>query len=38
MFIAGADALLEITPQSMRLRKKLLTAEDRGKAKKRAMG
>jgi GTP-binding protein len=32
----GPDELLEITPQSMRLRKKLLTAEDRGKAKKAA--
>jgi GTP-binding protein len=32
----GPDELLEITPQSIRLRKKLLTAEERGKAKKRA--
>ena len=32
----GPDELLEITPQSIRLRKKLLTAEERGKARKRA--
>ncbi|HEX9015283.1 MAG TPA: translational GTPase TypA [Chloroflexota bacterium] len=32
----GPDELLEITPQSMRLRKKILTSEDRGKARKRA--
>ena len=32
----GPDELLEITPQSIRLRKKLLTAEGRGKARKRA--
>jgi GTP-binding protein len=33
----GPDELLEITPQSLRLRKKLLSAEERGKAKKRAV-
>ncbi len=32
----GPDELLEITPQSIRLRKKLLTAEERAKARKRA--
>ncbi len=32
----GPDELLEITPQTLRLRKKLLTSEGRGKAKKRA--
>ena len=32
----GPDELLEITPQSLRLRKKLLSAEERGKARKRA--
>ncbi len=32
----GPDELLEITPHSIRLRKKLLTAEERGKARKRA--
>ena len=32
----GPDELAEITPQSIRLRKKLLTAEERGKARKRA--
>ncbi len=32
----GPDELLEITPQSIRLRKKLLTSEERGKARKRA--
>lgn len=32
----GPDELLEITPKSLRLRKKLLSAEDRGKARKRA--
>jgi GTP-binding protein len=30
----GADELLEITPQSIRLRKKLLSAEERGKDRK----
>ena len=32
----GPDELLEITPQTIRLRKKLLTAEERAKARKRA--
>jgi len=32
----GPDELLEITPQSIRLRKRLLTAEERAKARKRA--
>ncbi|MHB1159143.1 MAG: translational GTPase TypA [Chloroflexota bacterium] len=36
MEFVGPDELLEITPQSIRLRKKLLTAEERGKARKRA--
>jgi GTP-binding protein len=30
----GPDELVELTPQSIRLRKKLLSAEDRGKARK----
>ena len=36
MEFVGPDELLEITPQSIRLRKKLLTAEERGKARKQA--
>ncbi|MGE5618914.1 MAG: translational GTPase TypA [Sphingomonadaceae bacterium] len=36
MEFVGPDELLEITPQSIRLRKKLLSAEERGKARKRA--
>ncbi|HZK67644.1 MAG TPA: translational GTPase TypA [Chloroflexota bacterium] len=32
----GPDELLEITPQTIRLRKKLLTSDERGKARKRA--
>jgi len=36
MEFVGPDELLEITPKSIRLRKKLLTAEGRGKARKKA--
>ena len=36
MEFVGPDELLEITPQTIRLRKKLLTAEERAKARKRA--
>ena len=36
MEFVGPDELLEITPQSIRLRKKLLTIEERAKARKRA--
>jgi GTP-binding protein len=30
------DELLEVTPKNLRLRKRLLSADERGKAKKRA--
>jgi GTP-binding protein len=36
MEFVGPDELLEITPQSIRLRKRLLTIEERAKARKRA--
>jgi GTP-binding protein len=34
----AADELLEVTPKAYRLRKRLLTNEDRGKARKAAQG
>jgi len=32
----GDDELLEVTPESMRIRKRILKAEDRAKIQKRA--
>ena len=32
----GADELLEVTPQSLRIRKRILNTDDRGKQEKRA--
>jgi GTP-binding protein len=34
----AADELLEVTPKNLRLRKRLLSAEDRNRARKAALG